>query len=59
MCIWKHVSSEFACDEVVHTFACDEVVHTACTAYNYVTIEHSKEGTFFLIFGRDAYTPFM
>ena len=34
----------------------DEVVHIACSAYNFVPNEHSKESAFFLMFGRDMYT---
>ena len=47
-CIWKDVSSELAWDEVTHI---------ACTAYNFVLNEHSKESVLFLIFGQDGYTP--
>ena len=46
--MWKHVSSE-------HTW--DEVAHIACAADNFVPDKHSKESTFFLMFGWDAYTP--
>ena len=48
ICIWKHVFSELAWDEVVPI---------VCAAYNFVPNEHSKESAFFLTFGRDAYTP--
>ena len=46
--IWKHIPYELACEEVVQI---------ACAAYNCVPIKHSKESRFFLIFGRDVYTP--
>ena len=31
----------------------DQVVLLACTAYNFLPNEHSKESPFFLMFGRD------
>ena len=34
MCLWKHVPSELAWDEVTHI---------ACAAYNFVPNMHSKE----------------
>ena len=49
-CIYKHFSSQLSCDEKAHI---------TCASYNFVPNEHSKEGTFFPIFGRDAYTPLM
>ena len=47
-CIRKHV-----CNNIEW----DDVTHLACTAYNFVPNHHSKESAFFLMFGRDAYTP--
>lgn len=47
-CIKKHVS---------HSVEWDDVTHLACAAYNFVPNQHSKESAFFLMFGRDAYTP--
>ena len=46
MCIWKHVSPEPAWEAVVHM---------ACSAYNFLPNDHSKESEFFFMFGSDAY----
>ena len=48
ICIQKHVSSKPAWDEVVPII---------CAVYNFVPNKHSKESAFFLMFGRDVYTP--
>ena len=47
-CIHKHV-----CNNIEW----DDVTHLALAAYNFIPNHHSKECTFFLTFGRDAYTP--
>ena len=47
-CIAKHVSSKL---EWTH------VIPLACAACNFLPNEHSKESTFFLMFGRDAVLP--
>ena len=35
----------------------DALVPLACTAYNFIPNEHSKESPFFLMFGRDPVLP--
>ena len=35
----------------------DDIVPLACTAYNFMPNEHSKESPFFLMFGRDPILP--
>ena len=47
-CIRKHVNQDIEWDDVTHL---------ACAAYNFVPNQHSKESAFYLMFGRDAYTP--
>ena len=47
-CIAKHV---------VPQLEWDVVVPLACTAYNFIPNEHSKESPFFLMFGRDPVLP--
>ena len=47
-CISKHVSPQLDCTSVIPL---------ACTAYNFLPNEHSKESPFFLMFGRDAILP--
>ena len=47
-CIHKHVSSQLAWDEVARI---------AYAAYDFVPKKHSKESKFFLMFGKDVYTP--
>ena len=48
MCMHKHVSMQVAWDEVSHI---------AYALYNFVSNACLKESSFFLMFGRDAYTP--
>ena len=36
----------------------DDIAHLAKAAYNYMPNQHSKESSFFLMFGRDAVTNF-
>ena len=47
-CISKHITPQIEWDNVVPL---------ACTAYNFLPNEHSKESPFFLMFGRDAILP--
>ena len=47
-CISKHVSPQLEWTSVIPL---------ACTAYNFLPNEHSKESPFFLMFGRDAVLP--
>lgn len=47
-CMSKHITS---------TVEWDEVVPLATAAYNFFPNEHSKESSFFLMFGRDPYVP--
>ena len=47
-CILKHISPQFEWTSIVLL---------ACTAYNFLPNEHSKESPFFLMFGRDANLP--
>ena len=47
-CIAKHV---------VPQLEWDVLVPLACTAYNFIPNEHSKESPFFLMFGRDPILP--
>ena len=47
-CISKHITPQIEWDDVIPL---------ACTAYNFLPNEHSKEGPFFLMFGRDAILP--
>ena len=47
-CISKHISPKLEWDDLVHL---------ACTAYNFIPNEHSKESPFFLMFGRDLILP--
>ena len=47
-CISKHIMPQIEWDDVVPL---------ACTAYNFLPNEHSKESPFFLMFGRDAILP--
>ena len=47
-CISKHISPQLEWDDLVPL---------ACTAYNFIPNEHSKELPFFLMFGRDLMLP--
>ena len=47
-CIAKHVAPQLEWDALIPL---------ACTAYNFIPNEHSKESPFFLIFGRDPVLP--
>ena len=47
-CMTKHIST---------TMEWDQVVHLATAAYNFFPNEHSKESSFFLMFGRDPRVP--
>ena len=47
-CISKHVTPQIEWDVFVHL---------ACTAYNFIPNEHSKESPLFLMFGRDPVLP--
>ena len=47
-CISKHVT---------YQLEWDDLVPLACTAYNFIPNEHSKESPFFLMFGRDPVLP--
>ena len=47
-CLAKHISS---------SLEWDEMTHIACSVYNFLTNEHSREALFFLIFGRDPIIP--
>ena len=47
-CITKHVSPQLEWTSVIPL---------ACAAYNFLPNEHSKESSFFLMFGRDAVLP--
>ena len=47
-CISKHISPQLEWTSVVPL---------ACTAYNFLPNEHSKESPFFLMFGRDSVLP--
>ena len=47
-CISKHISPQLEWDDLVPL---------ACTAYNFIPNEHSKESPFFLMFGRDPVLP--
>ena len=44
----KHIST---------TMEWDQVVHLATAAYNFFLNEHSRESTFYLMFGRDPRLP--
>ena len=48
VCISKHISPQLEWDDLVPL---------ACTAYNFLPNEHSKESPFFLMFGRDPVLP--
>ena len=48
-CISKHVTPQLEWDVLVPL---------ACTAYNFIPNEHSKESPFFLMFGRNPVLPF-
>ena len=47
-CIAKHVAPQLEWDVLVPL---------ACTVYNFIPNEHSKESPFFLMFGRDPILP--
>ena len=47
-CLAKHISS---------SIEWDELVHLACSVYNFLPNEHSREAPFFLMFGRDPRIP--
>ena len=47
-CLAKHISS---------SIEWDEMVHLACSVYNFLPNEHSREAPFFLMFGRDPRIP--
>ena len=47
-CIAKHISSQLEWDDVVPL---------ACAAYNFLPNEHSRESSFFLMYGRDPLLP--
>ena len=47
-CIAKHVAPQLEWDVLIPL---------ACTAYNFIPNEHSKESPFFLMFGRDPVLP--
>ena len=47
-CIAKHIAPQLEWDVLVPL---------ACTAYNFIPNEHSKESPFFLMFGRDPVLP--
>ena len=47
-CISKHVTLQTEWDDVIPL---------ACVAYNFLPNEHSRESSFFLMFGRDAILP--
>ena len=47
-CLAKHVSN---------SLEWDEIVHLACSVYNFLPNEHSREAPFFLMFGRDPRIP--
>ena len=47
-CIAKHIAPQLKQDVLVPL---------ACTAYNVIPNEHSKESPFFLMFGRDPVLP--
>ena len=47
-CIAKHVST---------TLEWDDIVPLVCTAYNFFPNKHSRECSFFLIFGQDVLVP--
>ena len=47
-CMSKHITT---------TLEWDEVIPLACSAYNFMPNEHSKESPFFLMFGRDPLLP--
>ena len=47
-CIAKHVVSQLEWDILVPL---------ACAAYNFIPNEHSKESSFFVMFGRDPILP--
>ena len=47
-CISKHIAPQIEWDDLVPL---------ACTAYNFIPKEHSKESPFFLMFGRDPVLP--
>ena len=47
-CIAKHIAPQLEWDDIVPL---------ACAAYNFLPNEHSRESTFFLMFGRDPLLP--
>ena len=47
-CLAKHISN---------SLEWDEIVHLACSVYNFLPNEHSREAPFFLMFGRDPRIP--
>ena len=47
-CLAKYISS---------SVEWDEMTHIACSVYNFLPNEHSREVTFFLMFGRDPRIP--
>ena len=47
-CIAKHIAPQLEWDDIVPL---------ACTAYNFLPNEHSRESPFFLMFGRDPLLP--
>ena len=47
-CLAKHVSN---------SLEWDEIVHLACSVYNFLPNEHSREAPFFLMFGKDPRIP--
>ena len=47
-CLAKHISN---------SLEWDELVHLACSVYNFLPNEHSREAPFFLMFGRDPRIP--
>ena len=47
-CIAKHINPQLEWDDVVPL---------ACTAYNFLPNEHSRESPFFLMYGRDPLLP--